>query len=847
MRLKKVFVLGFTCLFFQAGFQTCGAADSLILIHNGNSSYQILVGKGRKTPESARMGAQELQTYLQKVTGVRLPIVHQYEQGRKYIVVGEQAYTKELGLSLDNIKPEGFVIIAAGEDLVLMGRDTAGYALQYRTTQTGTLFAVYDFLEKFCGIRWFIPTQLGEVVPPRKTLTVPVDLNIKEEPSFTERQTRFADSKKTIFNFEKMLAFNKMEDETQRLYAECLLWYKRNKFGAGLRIATGHAWYQIMPLEKYHSRHPEYFALLSNGRRVSSYRGRSKTRGGQVCTSNPEVVAAFVAHCKAYFKRSPHAQSCSISMNDSLGFCTCERCRSLYVPEWVLLSEQLCTFYSAIGEEVYKDFPDKYLGCYAKHPSKKVKMPPNLYIYLPRNFVAHYYWLPAGQEKIYRNLRAFVDAGASNIGFYSCYYRSEVGVYPGSTRPIFAKLIPTLKELNVRGLYLYVGGGNWGGMGLDHYLLGRYMWDHTTDLNKVLDEYYITFYGAEAGGFVRKYHDVLEGAYRRLAEEKAESKRGIELITYLYGTIRKEARQTLDQALGAAHGRVKERIDLLSDSFRVVELLLDISDAKEELTKHPSPKNASAFEKVVCERYKLLQGSQDSLAIPYNSITRGETSVRARLGLADALIQKYILGKVVAMYCPPTKQAPVIDGKLGLDDACWTEAQRVSFLENDTGEPAEVMTEVMVAYDKNNFYVAFVCNEPELDKLQGSITQRDGKVWTEDELEIFLDTNCDKRSCFQFRINSLGTQYDGKKGVKRGRWDISWNASWEAKTGRNKDSWVAEFAIPFKELGLERVLPGHIWAVNFCRVRRIGDKEKSAFAPFGKFDSQESFGELMFK
>jgi len=234
MRLKRVFFLGFTCLFFEAGFQTCAAANSLTLIDNGKSSYQILVGKRGKTPESARLGAHELQTYLQKATGVKLPIVHHYEQGRKYIVVGEQAYTKELGLSLENVKPEGFVIKIVNEDLVLMGRDTGGAALQYRTTQTGTLFAVYDFLEKFCGIRWFMPTELGEVVPPRKTLTVPADLNIKEEPSFMARKTRFADSKESIFNFEKMLALDKIEDETQRLYTECLLWYRRNKWNLNL-------------------------------------------------------------------------------------------------------------------------------------------------------------------------------------------------------------------------------------------------------------------------------------------------------------------------------------------------------------------------------------------------------------------------------------------------------------------------------------------------------------------------------------------------------------------------------------------------------------------------------------
>ena len=34
----------------------------------------------------------------------------------------------------------------------------------------GTCLATYDFLERFCGVRWYGPPQLNIVMPSRTTL-----------------------------------------------------------------------------------------------------------------------------------------------------------------------------------------------------------------------------------------------------------------------------------------------------------------------------------------------------------------------------------------------------------------------------------------------------------------------------------------------------------------------------------------------------------------------------------------------------------------------------------------------------------------------------------------------------
>lgn len=50
----------------------------------------------------------------------------------------------------------------------------------------GTCYAVYDFLERFCGVRWYAPGELGIVFDKMPTLRLPV-ANIRRKPAFEFR------------------------------------------------------------------------------------------------------------------------------------------------------------------------------------------------------------------------------------------------------------------------------------------------------------------------------------------------------------------------------------------------------------------------------------------------------------------------------------------------------------------------------------------------------------------------------------------------------------------------------------------------------------------------------------
>ena len=91
----------------------------------------IVVDKGAL--ETPKFAARELQTYVEKASGAKLPIVEKPVAGKKVIFVGESEFTKVLGLSLDEVKPEGFMIRTVGDALVNGARHRgrpARYALE---------------------------------------------------------------------------------------------------------------------------------------------------------------------------------------------------------------------------------------------------------------------------------------------------------------------------------------------------------------------------------------------------------------------------------------------------------------------------------------------------------------------------------------------------------------------------------------------------------------------------------------------------------------------------------------------------------------------------------------------
>jgi len=167
---------------------------------------------------------------------------------------------------------------------------------------------------------------------------------------------------------------------------------------------------------------------------------------------------------------------------------------------------------------------------------------------------------------------------------------------------------------------------------------------------------------------------------------------------------------------------------------------------------------------------------------------------------------------------------PVIDGKL--DDACWQKVSKLgNFQRNEpVNVPAQVGTDAWIASDATNLYIALRCHEPEISKLRASEEKRDGAVYGDDSVEIFLSTSPDAKGYYQLATNTLGTRYDAFNQ------NSSWNADWRCASVKNLEDWSVEFAIPLATLN--RTPQETPWRINLCRSRFAGkEPEFSSWSP----------------
>jgi len=190
-----------------------------------------------------------------------------------------------------------------------------------------------------------------------------------------------------------------------------------------------------------------------------------------------------------------------------------------------------------------------------------------------------------------------------------------------------------------------------------------------------------------------------------------------------------------------------------------------------------------------------------------------------------------------SLVAEPISSPPKLDGRL--DDDCWKSARWNSgFLRHtDPEKPAERDTRFALACDDRFLYVGAEMSEPEPARLIASAQTRDGEVYRDDCVQIFLDPDRADQDYFCFTVNSLGTLRDGKNVV------VDWDSDARAAAHRSGSSWSLELAVPLGDLELTSPSTQKPWGANVARVRRAGSApELSTFAPVrGAFHQPASF------
>ena len=209
-----------------------------------------------------------------------------------------------------------------------------------------------------------------------------------------------------------------------------------------------------------------------------------------------------------------------------------------------------------------------------------------------------------------------------------------------------------------------------------------------------------------------------------------------------------------------------------------------------------------------------------------------------------------------------TEVRPTIDGRL--DDEVWQTAVAITdFVQQAPldGAGATEATEVRLAYDSQNIYLAFHAHYSEPGIMRANRVDRD-QAAQDDLVTVYFDPFFDQQRSYVFDVNGYGVQGDGiinsrggGRGGGRGRRgggrgpssgsaiavpDRSWDALFESAAQIVADGFTAEIAIPFKSLRypqLDETSP-HRWGFQVSRSIRSKDNEVDVWSPM----SRDEFG-----
>ena len=209
----------------RLGFAAEEAAKLCVFEHG---SWRAVVYCEAQASPQVRAATELLARYCQQSTGVAVSVVEHPVEGQLCIQVGASkdfASPSELH-SLDG---DSFVIdFPDAKTIRILGG-----------TDWGTEFGVYEFLERYLGVRWLLPGPKGEYVPQLQTITILPD-PIRQQPTFTSR------------------LLSGLRGEEQEIWAR-----RQRQHG---QIEFHHNLLKLFPPEQYTKTHPQFFPILKGQR-----------------------------------------------------------------------------------------------------------------------------------------------------------------------------------------------------------------------------------------------------------------------------------------------------------------------------------------------------------------------------------------------------------------------------------------------------------------------------------------------------------------------------------------------------------------------------------------------------
>lgn len=785
------------------------------IVENGEPQAAIVVAE--KPTRSAELGATELQTYLEKISGARLEIVTSAPDDiPNRIYVGESDAAREAGVTAEGLTRDAFRIQSGPDWLALVGNDLdfeprepwarnhgewarskqaeweklAGHhwmnpigASLYRNhnrqlgawtfDHRGTLNAVYAFLRDL-GVRWYMPGELGEIVPTTKDIPLP-------------EASRTVTPEYEVRSVSRPLLMSPEIDDTMYYF----------RLGANHQYAVlHHGQRHLTEHPNQRETHPEYYGMLANGKRDTERKTAS------ACLSSKGFFTEMVDFARLMFDHYD-VPVVSVMPHDGFQHCQCDECR----PQMTLdrgpagiSSDYVWNFVVRVANELEKTHPDRKVFCgaynaYRLPPLTIAKLPDNVWMQITNGRPIRE--IDDADHEEAARLRAEWIVKTDNPLSVTLNYSPFTN--RGAFRPqywphvIARGMQDSHDQVWREDVWLSSGKGGLHHPGMAHlnpYVISRFWWDTDQDVDDILTEYYDLFYGPAAAE-MKAFIEFCELEFARLASDADISRTALEL----FGSAL--AKAPTDSVYG-------QRIALVD------EFLTTFRDRSAQM------------------------GIERPEGLPENRIIdMGKDKWR------DA------------------RDTLTMDGQL--EERFWTDYNNPRPLRDAyTRRPPNLATRFHVRWLNGSLYLGIRCELPEGEKpVIGSTENNDPAIWQGEHLELLIET--DKHSYYQIVLNPAGALIDLDRGVDKKNW-YDWSSQAEVATHVGDGFWSAELKVPVtasEEDPLHQVvgsmpfqsrqrdldsgkgtsLP---WYFNLFRKREGSeDGEVSAFSPLG--EGEESF------
>ncbi|MCB1229418.1 MAG: DUF4838 domain-containing protein [Verrucomicrobiae bacterium] len=599
------------------------------LVEDGEARAEIVIP--RNPSRSTRLAAHDLRQYLEKISGARLPIRFTPDPSAPvHVYIGKSEHTDALGLTIDDLEGGACRIVSGENWLALLGDDTdfvpvepwaksnaeivsgklqeewekkAGYAWGvpnagmykhrerglpndlglpdgvevpkdeklevWNFDERGSYNAVCEFLRSL-GVRWYLPGELGEVVPALKSIPLP-EIDVTVTPDFPVRQ----------FN----VRWSTASDDT-------MWWFMRLGIRQPYGLMIAHGMHGMTHTDTILREHPDWFAL---------YGGKRDNQPGErlnhLCYSNPELFENTARYARAQFDVYDF-QTVSIMPPDAyIAICQCDLCQGKDVPEMGArgkLSNHVWDFVNRVAKEVGKTHPDKKILCCAygantEPPTNLSKLEPNVQVMIvggrrPRSN------LPEQQDDVRRLREEWSKKTDNPLMVFENYPFTDRGWYlPAFTAHTFVDTVNATKGIS-RGEDIWLSipqDFDTRGIGFNHfqvYFTARAYWGgKDLDPDAMLAEYCRLFYGP-AGPEMQAFFDYCEPNWQAMETDADKVNTALELFAAAKAkaapdSIYRKRLALVDEFLD----ELRSKAELLSQKRGPVTKLRTVWDPKEPI------------------------------------------------------------------------------------------------------------------------------------------------------------------------------------------------------------------------------------------------------------------------